>query len=174
MGITNFNPRPREEGDWNNIQNLRKVILFQSTPSWRGRLMAENGITVWLTFQSTPSWRGRLFALTISLADNCYFNPRPREEGDDCYLISVHPTPAISIHALVKRATSGRIYWKKKRQTFQSTPSWRGRPLFCAHFAKYFWFQSTPSWRGRLALRISHTRYGWISIHALVKRATFR
>ena len=25
------------------------------------------------------------FAPTISLADNCYFNPRPREEGDKTY-----------------------------------------------------------------------------------------
>ena len=39
------------------------------------------------------------------LSKICYFNPRPREEGD-CYKISVYtPKTVISIHALVKRAT---------------------------------------------------------------------
>ena len=32
------------------------------------------------------------------------FNPRPREEGDLCYRLQ-EPAGAISIHALVKRAT---------------------------------------------------------------------
>ena len=36
----------------------------------------------WL-FQSTPSWRGRLFILS-NICLWYYFNPRPREEGDKC------------------------------------------------------------------------------------------
>ena len=37
------------------------------------------------------------------------FNPRPREEGDFCTVCKMTPVTAISIHALVKRATVKKI-----------------------------------------------------------------
>ena len=145
--------------------------LFQSTPSWRGRPFVPfqwyhtSGISIHAfvkmatapivdlfsasLFQSTPSWRGRLFFRYL-----CWWNV-----------------------------------------PFQSTPSWRGR-LFCLLFEfnisfnfnprpreegdkpASVWmrtttsFQSTPSWRGRPFAFVPYQVQNYISIHALVKRAT--
>ena len=78
---TYFNPRPHEEGDLFSRYGSKKDISFQSTPSWRGRLVytyskgvvpsisihalmkrATKNYLFWnifRIFQSTPSWRGR-------------------------------------------------------------------------------------------------------------------
>ena len=78
---------------------------FQSTPSQRGRRdvinmpkykyiisihalakRATGKLSVYqggTKFQSTPSQRGRLFSTRVSCASYCYFNPRPRKEGDE-------------------------------------------------------------------------------------------
>ena len=80
--VDNFNPRPREEGDFLKSTTYPVTEKFQSTPSWRGRpRVAVNKMTR-EQFQSTPSWRGRLSLHCRSdyLLGN--FNPRPREEGD--------------------------------------------------------------------------------------------
>ena len=101
------------------------------------------------------------------------FNPRPRGEGDrraaferiNGFAVSIHALvgraterwdasgclPTVSIHALVGRATE---LWSQVRELnkFQSTPSWGGRP--------------SPS--PRLTSR------GAVSIHALVGRATYQ
>ena len=57
---TDFNPRPREEGDG----SVNRWLIFR------------------LIFQSTPSWRGRPKDEFISSDYKTNFNPRPREEGD--------------------------------------------------------------------------------------------
>ena len=86
--------------------------------------------------------------------------------------VAIPPLEVISIHALVKRAT-GSWYFVKRKLRFQSTPSWRGR-LFHLFLIKFkITFQSTPSWRGRLADFSFNQILDSISIHALVKRATF-
>ena len=78
-----------------------------------------------------------------------YFNPRPREEGDERE-DNMIVIGAISIHALVKRAT-----------LFNRIPRFISK------------FQSTPSWRGRPAKFVTCASFTRISIHALVKRATY-
>ena len=78
----NFNPRPHEEGDLCQQLTELQVTIFQSTPSWRGRLLP------------------RLYHLQIT---------------------------AISIHALMKRATDRCGNITQLLVKFQSTPSWRGR-----------------------------------------------
>ena len=56
-----FNPRPRKEGDA-VLLFLYLVLIFQSTPSQRGR--PDGGITPFdfILFQSTPSQRGRHYS----------------------------------------------------------------------------------------------------------------
>ena len=78
-----------------------------------------------------------------------YFNPRPRKEGDQEGDTWKHPYDIISIHALVKRATS-----LKK--------SYHPKPSISIHALV------------KRATRCKHGSYNFfdISIHALVKRAT--
>ena len=77
----------------------------------------------------------------------CYFNPRPRKEGDGEHR-NINCGGTISIHALAKRAT--KIAVRIVCHTgFQSTPSQRGRPTPVTVMSVAFSFQSTPSQRGR-------------------------
>ena len=143
-----FNPRPREEGDCLFANGLSFGILFQSTPSWRGRQTRWQTEYIALIFQSTPSWRGRR---CDRLTDRSVkrFQSTPSWRGRPFLLYLVHPLLNISIHALVKRATLGftsseqistiSIHALVKRATFRLV----GGRLFIS-----------------------------ISIHALVKRAT--
>ena len=78
-----------------------------------------------------------------------YFNPRPREEGDIRPLIKLCSI-AISIHALVKRAT--------------------GQFTFASRFI--FYFNPRPREEGDQVPYQDPPRSA-ISIHALVKRATY-
>ena len=76
-----FNPRPREEGDFVPVNLLQGQKYFNPRPR-------EEGDSAALSCQ-------------ILLY---YFNPRPREEGDR-YHEPLIDSKTISIHALVKRAT---------------------------------------------------------------------
>mgnify|MGYP006994312246 CR=1 FL=1 len=126
------------------------------------------------------------------MAEN--FNPRPRKEGDcrsnlcslNCSLFQSTPSQRgrqlgklevevlhrISIHALAKRATLKftPIHFSF---SFQSTPSQRGRQHFTPLPRPRWKFQSTPSQRGRPCGHRRTALVRSISIHALVKRATF-
>ena len=165
-----FNPRPREEGDKPHQYEPAFRALFQSTPSWRGRLHRLLSQYRSCQFQSTPSWRGRPNGLLD--AWNTYkFQSTPSWRGRLTHLLEGF-----------------------KCMAFQSTPSWRGRPLYCpwsnaqGHFNPrpreegdrpssaysdvFSGFQSTPSWRGRQHRGLFVYVPYYISIHALVKRAT--
>ena len=167
-----FNPRPREEGD--------KPLSFIRSNS--------------LIFQSTPSWRGRLTEFIIPTKQLLYFNPRPREEGDpletvegkaSC-LISIHALvkratfvefvvifqKTISIHALVKRATKKGKVWYGNGIYFNPRPREEGDHRNNPKRRNLWGFQSTPSWRGRHTGNVNKGSQILISIHALVKRAT--
>ena len=78
-----FNPRPREEGD-HISSGTRSHISY---------------------FNPRPREEGDRIAMRIFLYSE-YFNPRPREEGDFCRISCLPTGRTISIHALVKRATS--------------------------------------------------------------------
>ena len=80
---SDFNPRPRKEGDEYSAVIGFALAIFQSTPSQRGRLMIISHFCVLVKFQSTPSQRGR-------------------PDADDAELRRY----IISIHALAKRATA--------------------------------------------------------------------
>ena len=101
-----------------------------------------------------------------------HFNPRPREEGDLITVLSYIITICISIHALVKRATSPAFLLICHKSDFNPRPREEGDlpKSLARRFA--FVFQSTPSWRGRLITVLSYIITTCISIHALVKRAT--
>ena len=59
----------------------------------------------------------------------CYFNPRPREEGDKAVPKILEKLP-ISIHALVKRATSLEVYTAFVFSDFNPRPREEGDRLF--------------------------------------------
>ena len=123
--MPNFNPRPREEGDFANKGVHTDVIIFQSTPSWRGRQDIAITYRWWYSIS--------IHALVKRATRKIY-------HGKDWKVIS--------IHALVKRATYFRAVFRQKR-LFQSTPSWRGRLMCPRNSTLSMLFQSTPSWRGR-------------------------
>ena len=97
---SDFNPRPREEGDF--------------APS--GLTWSSNSISIHALVKRATK------AFTIFCGKNWHFNPRPREEGDQAVLFLYGFYAEISIHALVKRATPS-IYCVHHHSRFQSTPS---------------------------------------------------
>ena len=167
----NFNPRPRKEGD--PVLMLLMMIMRISIHALVKR--ATKILSYWFTFLS-------------------YFNPRPRKEGDICLFctnkltLSFQSTPSwrgrpqstsTMMSAKIFQSTPS---WRGRQiyglQTgrmipFQSTPSWRGRPGEICRFFATKEFQSTPSWRGRPFFYFFTKRRSAISIHALVKRATY-
>ena len=73
-----------------------------------------------------------------------YFNPRPREEGD-LSIIAIDDGIVISIHALVKRATTAILGYSQGRIYFNPRPREEGD--CCKNIAtqQAMGFQSTPS-----------------------------
>ena len=151
---------------------------------WGGNFVA-------YTFQSTPSRRGRPIANEIGSAVP-EFQSTPSRRGRRRYTVNVSRLVDVSIHALAKRATpTGRD--SPALMAFQSTPSRRGRRNDGRCHRDGAGFQSTPSRRGRrcagrgprakkgfnprpreegytVGLRLRRERV--VSIHALAKRAT--
>ena len=142
---SNFNPRPREEGDLRIIDVLTEhldisihALVKRATYAIRGDrpsiLISIHALVKRATSSSSDDF-------TTSI----YFNPRPREEGDLCHgrgkiyyrFISIHALvkratacvkrwenfTGISIHALVKRATWHTSARLPVTSRFQSTPS---------------------------------------------------
>ena len=142
-----FNPRPREEGDGCNVIIGADEKVFQSTPSWRGRHIRHLRNRRRHKFQSTPLWRGRHLN-DRHHAYNGVFQSTPSWRGRQLAYLLFILTTAVSIHALVKRATLHLCIYILLR-TFQSTPSWRGRLIIPNTTKATSMFQSTPSWRGR-------------------------
>ena len=191
--LVHFNPRPRKEGDRLksqvdkdspiSIHALAKratypkdvssynFIIFQSTPSQRGRLPHKIRLVVFPLISIHALAKRATGGSYENTLNDDNFNPRPRKEGDSFSKIllskdvpfqstpsqrgrrkapaSVNVAFAISIHALAKRATSQKQV-RRNCNTFQSTPSQRGRQP--THMISWYTFV--------------------ISIHALAKRAT--
>ena len=101
---------------------------FRSTPSCGGRQSAAflDRFTIWVSihalvrratsecrttittsarFRSTPSCGGRPPARPVPMCRTC-FDPRPRAEGDRRPRADAGPAALVSIHALVRRATT--------------------------------------------------------------------
>ena len=77
-----FNPRPHEEGDWFKFWQFKTLRYFNPRPHEEGDSIVLLLILFLIVFQSTPSWRGRP-GISKYLSPLRYFNPRPREEGDE-------------------------------------------------------------------------------------------
>ena len=117
-----FNPRPRKEGDGSK-KDISKPRLY---------------------FNPRPRKEGDAWNMILSPRSRD-FNPRPRKEGDVttglyllCFLL-------ISIHALVKRATSFHCLYYNVPLYFNPRPRKEGDHLLCNLFWCGVLFQSTPS-----------------------------
>ena len=102
---TNFNPRPRKEGDYRSYLYRALRALFQSTPSQRGRLASVIGVSAKTVIS--------IHALAKRATEVSKING----------ILTL-----ISIHALAKRATLLLYLHFCLLPLFQSTPSQRGRP----------------------------------------------
>ena len=166
-----FNPRPREEGDCKYCKNDRYSSNFNPRPREEGDIVSAVASQGQYDFNPRPREEGDIcFVYPVLFC--IYFNPRPREEGDQQYVRRRITPYYISIHALVKRATWW--FYKQRNSTFYFNPRPReeGDMRVTATTALTILFQSTPSWRGRLAVEKTFRNPSYISIHALVKRAT--
>ena len=123
---TNFNPRPREEGDRVCFKIKAFAYHFNPRPREEGDLSSFNQIL-----------------------KNLDFNPRPREEGD------------LRLTAI-----------QEVRTIFQSTPSWRGRPGDFVNNVIRLFISIHALVKRATYLRSIPFHRETISIHALVKRAT--
>ena len=90
----NFNPRPRKEGDRRGMTGSTHTTSFQSNASWDKIFISIHALVKRATEPPVN---------TKDLESN--FNPRPRKEGDDAFIVDGYIYHFISIHALVKRAT---------------------------------------------------------------------
>ena len=166
-----FNPRPREEGDFNKAWHAVDRQNFNPRPR-------EEGDAIW-------PWKR--FFINISIHA---LVKRATQRKLTCWAdwrISIHAlvkratghtcdsgcTWDISIHALVKRATRARSTPCHRLQNFNPRPREEGDTIKVQIKHQAQQFQSTPSWRGRPSISISCKALGFISIHALVKRATW-
>ena len=104
MAMTDFNPRPRKEGDQSALDG--GLCLWISIHALAKRATRERRSRKWLTYYFNPRPRKE--------GDNIYraydtrgrnFNPRPRKEGDGAACRGSYYGRGISIHALAKRAT---------------------------------------------------------------------
>ena len=124
-------------------------ILFQSTPSQRGRPLFSGCISSKKIISIHALAKRATIRKNIRLQSTKNFNPRPRKEGDS---------------SLCNSGRSGGYFNPRPRKEgddsisqmmflsclFQSTPSQRGRPLVSLSILyRTFVFQSTPSQRGR-------------------------
>ena len=166
-----FNPRPRKEGDPIFAPILSFFVVFQSTPSQRGRLTSRLSRLPQKYFNPRPRKEGDSRKFTTSTKAK-YFNPRPRKEGDFT-TVTARLLTTISIHALAKRATTVLLDVWSVSAYFNPRPRKEGDVARFALRVSFSVFQSTPSQRGRpMAFENGISGYV-ISIHALAKRATF-
>ena len=126
LRIIYFNPRPRKEGDLSVHGLCNSVTQFQSTPSQRGRRDSKHTekVSGYISIHALAKRATRMpqsvdvrylisihalakratYGTKYSAVAICYFNPRPRKEGDANFP-DMYDEHIISIHALAKRAT---------------------------------------------------------------------
>ena len=123
---TNFNPRPRVEGDMLHIMLHSHNVTFQSSPSCGGRRHGFAAIACPFSISILALvWRATDTICGLAVLST-YFNPRPRVEGDySC------------------------MYTNKCIDLFQSSPSCGGRQYRFLMRLPGFVFQSSPSCGGR-------------------------
>ena len=113
------------------------------------------------------------FCQNIATQHAIDFNPRPHEEGDIPHLL-IFATSYISIHALMKRATSSS---RKKPTSHQISihALMKRATVSVVVFNLFFtYFNPRPHEEGDGFSKRSAISMADISIHALMKRATWR
>ena len=143
----NFNPRPREEGDLPlffhlNFRNISIHALVKRATKFRKSLSPDEDISIHAlvkraTAQSQCTWcRTSYFnprpreegdGLGVCMVQARFnFNPRPREEGDSLSAEINRSARFISIHALVKRATTFTLFLPSTTFNFNPRPREEG------------------------------------------------
>ena len=145
----NFNPRPRKEGDIEQMQEAKKALQFQSTPSQRGRLHRRKSGCLLSYFNPRPRKEGDPFR-GVRTRRRFEFQSTPSQRGRLSRFLLLFAPILISIHALAKRATFSLSVAVCADINFNPRPRKEGDALFTAP----------------LVVKIR------ISIHALAKRAT--
>ena len=116
-----FNPRPRKEGD-----KAFSTVIVNGTISIhalvkRATIRQQIHRKAWIYFNPRPRKEGDE-GYSAFMLPSMNFNPRPRKEGDFAFMSAFPTHGVISIHALVKRATSN-LGYLVTCEIFQSTPS---------------------------------------------------
>ena len=146
-----FNPRPRKEGDVTTGLYLLCFLL----------------ISIHALVKRATSFHCLYYNVPL------YFNPRPRKEGDSRFIVYIITYLCISIHALVKRAT----VYDKINQFITSDFNPRPRKEGDRSTNNSSWYNSNfnprPRKEGDDDLIDAAEAAFDISIHALVKRATW-
>ena len=142
-----FNPRPREEGDSYSKTLYFQTNLFQSTPSWRGRLRLLLTLSMLITFQSTPSWRGRQKTTcsksqAVKISIHALVKRATTNSVFNCDINS------ISIHALVKRATSFHCLYYTAPLYFNPRPREEGDQTQILQSVSAWYFNPRPREEG--------------------------
>ena len=168
----NFNPRPPRRGRLHAARAACWRREFQSTPPRGGRHHPYHQWQRRGTFQSTPPRGGRHYIIILCIYYFPYFNPRPREGGDQASRPE-NVVDGISIHAPARGATPHGRSAELYKTRFQSTPPRGGRPAKRLEYQSIRRaFQSTPPRGGRHCPAAFQYQPGAISIHAPARGAT--
>ena len=130
-------------------------IMFQSTPSRRGRRFLPVSDDMSEVFQSTPSRRGRRIRIVLYPPIHT-FQSTPSRRGRPISCVSSHTGNAVSIHSLTQRETM-RYSHDRNSDTFQSTPSRRGRHRKVIYFWERGCFNPLPHAEGDLRYAPNNT-----------------
>ena len=107
------------------LKILISLLIFQSTPSRRGRRLEYELVIRRAAFQSTPSRRGRLYQ-HLRKCQNPYISIHSLTQRETLLYYYVSLFYNISIHSLTQRETQ-LTFVMMLDYLFQSTPSRRGR-----------------------------------------------
>ncbi len=173
----------------------RLILLFQSTPSCGGRHNTPIAGREWANVSIHALLRRATRPTATCWNGRWSFNPRPPAEGDAHYPVN----SALPYGFNPRPPAEGDTYclrFSKTNLSFQSTPSCGGRQvsdvgrvylrggfnprppaegdmLLCTPYARLIGFQSTPSCGGRQEHRAMYGSRYVVSIHALLRRATW-
>ena len=145
---------------------------FQSTPSHGGRPAARQRRSPATMFQSTPSHGGRPQSFPRLSSHILRFQSTPSHGGRPAGRLAPIRGAGVSIHALARRATARRPRRARAPPCFNPRPRTEGDLDPNEAREEHILFQSTPSHGGRQGGRDRDTGSGWVSIHALARRAT--
>ena len=168
--VTDFNPRPREEGDVDFKNLLVNVIISIHALVKRATRFCHAAFMLLTISIHALVKRATGLGIKVS-AINLYFNPRPREEGDRNALLSCpvrddfNPRPR-------EEGDRGAFFINGDENDFNPRPREEGDDTVRYAVPVLLYFNPRPREEGdsetfnTLSIRFS------ISIHALVKRAT--